>query len=295
MKTITVLSGKGGVGKSSIAASLAVLLAKKKRVMVADCDVDAPNLALCLGTDCMKFDWKNIETSEKAELIREKCEHCKACFENCSFNAIIWDRKKGIPIFNKFLCEGCGVCSLVCQSKAIKLKRVINGKIGVGKTSYGFKIVSGQLKIGESGSGEVVTAVRKQLLDSARKEGTDYAIIDASAGIGCPVIASVVGSDYVIAVTEPTPAAMSDLKRALEVVNHFKIHHGLIINRWDINKEFSEKIENFAKENNIPILEKIPYDKKFVEALINLTPIVVYDQRFEGLFSTILTKVLNSI
>ena len=292
MKTITVLSGKGGVGKSSIAASLAVLLARKKKMISADCDVDAPNLNLCLGLSCMKIDWKNIKTSEKAELIREKCTHCKACFENCKFNAIRWDEKRRIPVFNRFLCEGCGVCSLVCKPKAIKQKKVVNGKIGVGKTDYGFKLVSGQLKMGESGSGEIVTAVRKRLIETAKEEGMDFAIIDSAAGIGCPVIASVVGADYVVAVTEPTPAALSDLKRALEVVRHFKIPYGIVINRWDINKEFSKEIENFAKRNDITILEKMPYNKKFVDALVNLTPIVVYDKSFEKIFLNILNKII---
>ncbi|MBU4502059.1 MAG: ATP-binding protein, partial [Nanoarchaeota archaeon] len=222
MKTITILSGKGGVGKSSITASLAVLLSKRKKIITADCDVDTPNLALCFGLSYTKFSWKNIETSEKAELIRKKCVRCEKCFQNCNFNAISWDDKYNLPIFNRFLCEGCGVCSLVCNSNAIKLRKVVNGKVGVGKTKYDFKIVSGQLKIGESGSGEIVSIVRKKLLDLERKEEFDFALIDSAAGIGCPVIASITGADFVIAVTEPTPAALNDLKRALKVVDHFK-------------------------------------------------------------------------
>jgi MinD superfamily P-loop ATPase len=197
-----------------------------------------------------------------------------------------------MPLFNKLLCEGCGVCSLVCKPKAIRLKKVVNGKVGVGKTRYGFRMISGQLKIGESGSGEIVTVVRKKLLDVARKEDVEFAVIDAAAGIGCPVIASVVGSDYVLAVTEPTRAALGDLKRALEVVNHFKIPWGVVINKWDINKDFSKEIEKFAKKNKITVLGKIPYDKKFVEALISLTPIVVYDRSFEKLFLGILAKII---
>ena len=291
MKTIVILSGKGGVGKSSVVASLAVLLAKKKKIIAADCDVDTPNLALCLGLSYMKFSWKNIETSEKAELIRKKCLRCKKCFQNCNFNAISWDEKHNVPLFNKLLCEGCGVCSLVCDSKAIRLKKVVNGKIGISKTDYGFKIVSGQLRIGESGSGEIVSIVRKKLLDLKRKEGFDFALIDSAAGIGCPVIASVTGSDYVVAVTEPTPAALNDLKRVLKVVDHFKIPYGIIINKCSMNESFCRKIEEFAQKKGVPVLGKIPYDKKFVEALVDLIPIVIYEKGYEELFSNILAKL----
>jgi MinD superfamily P-loop ATPase len=286
MKKITVLSGKGGVGKSSIAASIAVLLARKDKIIAADCDVDAPNLALVLGL--RKFNKaEKIQTSEKAIVDYEKCSRCRKCFDNCYFNAIGWENK---PVINNLLCEGCGVCKLVCPENAVKLIRVENATVGYGKTNYGFKIVSGQLKIGESGSGKVVSYVKREAEKIGKKENAEIMIIDAAAGIGCPVIASVAGSDYVIAVTEPTPSGLSDLERALEVVMHFKIPVGIVINRYDINKPFTKKIEKFAKKRNIQILEKIPYDKKFVEALVRLKPIVVYDRKKIKIFENIISS-----
>ncbi len=295
MKTITILSGKGGVGKSSITASLSVLLSKSRRIITADCDVDTPNLALCLGLDCMKLSWENIKTSKKAELIKVKCTGCKKCFLNCNFNAISWNNKNNLPEFNKFICEGCAVCSLVCSSNAIRFKNVVNGKVGVSKTKYGFQIITGQLRIGESGSGEIVSIVRKNLLDFERKEWFDLALIDSAAGVGCPVIASVTGVDFVIAITEPMPAAFNDLKRALKVVDHFKIPYGIIINKYTINESFCKKIEKFAQKNNVPILGKIPYDKTFVEALVNFTPIVDYEKKYTKLFSDIVSKLIYLI
>ena len=285
MKKITILSGKGGVGKSSITASLAVLLAREKKIIVADCDVDAPNLALVLGLKKFQKS-ERIQTSEKAVIDYEKCINCKKCFENCYFNAIKWKDK---PIIHNMLCEGCGVCSLVCPENAIKLIKVENAEVGYGKTMYGFDIVSGQLKIGEAGSGKVVAYVKKKAERIGKN--SEIMLIDAAAGIGCPVIASVSGSDYVVAVTEPTPSALSDLSRALEMVNHFKISVGIVINRYDINKEFSRKIGDFARKQGIKILEKIPYDKKFVEALVNLKPIVVYDKSKIKIFQNIINNV----
>jgi len=145
--------------------------------------------------------------------------------------------------------------------------------------------------MGESGSGRIVMEVKRKAMEIARENDAELILVDSSAGIGCPVIASINGSDYVIAVTEPTPSALSDLKRGLKIVNHFKIPCGIVINKYDLNKEFSNKIERFANKNKIKILGKIPYNKEFVKALVNLKPAVVYDKRVELIFNKILNKL----
>ena len=286
MKALTVVSGKGGVGKSSIAASLAYMFSKDREVVTADCDVDASNLALILGV--RELDKKEeISTNEKAFLDREKCTSCGKCRDVCAFSAIKWDHEDNKPEINKYLCEGCGACELICPEGAYKLKEVKNAVVGESITDYGFPIVSGQLKMGESGSGKVVTEVKKR---AQGKEG-DLLLVDSAAGIGCPVIASVRGSDYVLAVTEPSPSGLSDLKRVLEVVDHFEVEAGILINKWDMNKEFSNKIEKFAGERNLPIVGKIPFDKRFVESLVQLKPIVEENKDYEDLFSDIIDKI----
>ena len=292
MKRITVLSGKGGVGKSMLTSSLAVLLAGERKIVAVDCDVDAPNLGLCLGLkDSMYDSWKEITTNKKAVLIKDLCSGCKKCLEICVFDAISWDKKLDKPVFNNLKCEGCGACLLVCPNNAIKLEEVKNAKIGIGRTKYGFPIVSGQMKMGESGSGKVVFSVKKKAQEIVQEEKSDLMLIDAAAGIGCPVIASIQGSDYVIAVTEPTPSALNDLKRALSVVQHFGIRCGLVINKFDLNTEFSKKIEKFATAHDIQLLGKMPYSRKFVEALVNLKPVVVYDESFEPVFNRIIGEM----
>ena len=177
----------------------------------------------------------------------------------------------------------------MCPKNAIELVNVDNAKIGYAYTKYGFKVVSAQLGIGASGSGKIVSEVKKKAIELA--DDAETMLIDSAAGIGCPVIASVAGSDYVIAVTEPTPSGFSDMKRALEVVNHFRIPYGIIINKYDINLDNTRKIEGFAKKNRSSILVKLPYDKSFVDALVNLEPIVSYNKRFGKLFDKIACKL----
>jgi len=286
MKKITVLSGKGGVGKSSVTASLAVLLSREKKIVAVDCDVDASNLSLILGIEKMEKETQ-ISTNYKSFLDEKKCVSCKKCLDICAFSAIEWDEEKNIPKVNKFLCEGCGTCQLICPNSAFSLKKVKNAVMSEAKTEYGFPIISGQLKMGESGSGKIVDLIKEE----AEKTNAEIMLIDSAAGIGCPVIASVRESDYIVAVTEPTPSALSDMKRALQIVEHFSIPYSIIINRWDLNKEFTKKIEEFAQRNNIPVIGKIGYDKKFIEALVNLKPVVVYEKNYEKLFSSILDKI----
>ncbi len=292
MKKITVVSGKGGVGKSMLSSSLSVLLAKEKKIVVADCDVDAPDLGLSLGMDEKDYDsWEDITTNKKAVLDEKRCTGCGKCRDVCAFGAISWNEKKKIPVFRSLFCEGCGACELICPEKAIRLEEVKNAMIGTGRSPYGFPLVTGQLKMGESGSGKVIYIVKDRASSLAADEKADIMLTDAAAGIGCPVIASVMGSDYVIAVTEPTPSALSDVKRALKIVSHFGIKSGLVINKFDLNPEFSRKIERFAESMGIKLLGKIPYDRRFVDALVNGKPVVVYEKKFESIFMDILKNV----
>ena len=296
MKVLTILSGKGGTGKTTLSASLAVLLAKKKKIIVADCDADAPNLGLALGLFDKNFlSWQKVQTNEKAVLDEKKCEGCKKCLEVCNFGAIGWNNKKNKPIFNSMLCEGCGSCMLICPNNAIKLVKVKNGKVGIANSKYGFKFISGQLKVGATGSGKIVSLIKDKTEKLGKKEKAEIMLADSAAGVGCPVIASIQGSDYVIAITEPTPSALNDLKRALRTVEHFRIPYGIVINKWDLNKNFSKKIEKFAEKYNIPLLGKIPYKREFVNALVNLKPVVIYDKKFTKIFQDILENTFNKL
>jgi len=265
---IVVASGKGGVGKSMLASSLALLFSKNKKIVACDCDVDAPNLGLWLGTtDYDKIE--KISTSMKAIIDQKKCIKCGKCENTCKFRAI---KKNKIFVVNPFLCEGCGACHLICPVNAIKLKSVKNGELRLKKTEYGFPLVSGQLYPGEAGSGKIVEQLRKKAENFAH----DVMILDSAAGIGCPVIASIRECDYAVLITEPTPSGFSDLKRILEVVNHFKINYGIVINKWDINSKLSEKIEKWSGKK---FLGKISYDKKVIDSIVDLKPVIFSDSK----------------
>lgn len=295
MKRITVFSGKGGTGKSTISSSLAVMLAKKKKIITVDCDVDAPDLGLCFGVTDKDYEWAPVQTGQKAELDESKCTHCQKCRNICRFGAIQWDEEKNQPIFNRMICEGCWACKLICPEKAIRMVDVENGRIGNAQTKYDFPIVTGQLKMGETGSGKIVLFIKTKAEKIAHNEQIEILLVDSAAGIGCPVIASINGSDFVLAVTEPTPSALSDLKKGLQVVEHFQIPYGLIINKHDINPDFTKKIEAFAKENKIPVIGKVPYDKEFVTALVNLTPAVEWNKKFKPIFEEMLENLEKMI
>jgi len=266
---IVVASGKGGVGKSMLTSALALLFSKERKIVACDCDVDAPNLGLWLGIT--EYDIiEKISTSEKAFINRKKCINCEKCVKVCPYGAI--EIKNGKIEINHLLCEGCGVCQMVCPKGAIEIKPVKNGEIRINTTKYNFPLISGKLYPGESGSGKIVEELKRR----AEEFDNEITIFDSAAGIGCPVIASVRGSDFAVLVTEPTPSAFFDLKRILEVVNYFKIPYGIVINKFDINQRISKKIERFAGEK---LLGKISYDKKVVDCIVNLKPVITSDSK----------------
>lgn len=289
MKTITIISGKGGVGKSSITASLGITLSKKYKIIMADCDVDASNLALVFGKKEKDFiEWKDISTKQKAVFNLDKCNSCKKCYNACNFHAIDWIDNK--PKLKNLSCEGCGIADVICPNDAISLEDVNNAKIGYVDTKYNFNIVSSQLNVGESGSGKLVAEVKEKVRTLA--QDSEIILVDSAAGIGCPVIASITGSDYCVVVVEPTPSSIFDMKKAIEIVKYFNISFGIIINKFDINKKYCERIKKFAENEDIKILGKLPYDKVFVKALVDMKPVVEISHLQKKLFNKISEKLV---
>ncbi len=269
---LVICSGKGGVGKSMLAAGLIILFAKEKRVTGVDCDVDAPNLSIWLG-GVKKWD-KTIKVfaSLKPEIDYSKCNLCGLCVKNCRFKALSF--LKGKIKLNPFLCENCGACEVICPQKAIRLKAFQNGEIRIKKIhkkgSQEIVLISGSLFPGETGSGKVVTEIKKQ----ADRFESDLQIIDSAPGTSCPVIASLQDADFAVLITEPTPSGFSDLKKVLKVVNHFNVPWNLVINKWDINPSLTQKIKNWASQK---LLGQISYDKKIIESVSFFRPILETD------------------
>jgi len=275
MKKITVVSGKGGVGKTSVTAALAYLYAQDKfKVVVTDCDVDAPNLAIIMKNQ--KVSESDIQSANIAVLNKDECTSCKKCYENCKFKAIKWNDDEQIPIISDFECEGCGVCSLICPAKCIQMIPIKTGTLISSNSVYGIPIVSGELLIGRGNSGKIVAEAKMAALKIAEANNSSVILNDGPPGIGCPVIASLSNSDYIIIITEPTPAAIHDLKRVLTLSWHFTKNIGIIINKYDLNLRSVSEIENLAANEKLEILGKIPLDDAMPHSLVQLVPIIEY-------------------
>jgi MinD superfamily P-loop ATPase len=265
MKQLTILSGKGGTGKTTITASFAVLA---KNAVVADCDVDAPDLHMLLHPEIIKT--QEFKGSKLAVIDKTKCVECGLCREKCRFDAITEDFT-----VDPISCEGCGVCTITCPVNAIKLTERISGHAYISKTKYGF-MAHAMLSPSESNSGKLVTLVRQNAKILTEKEDSDLIIIDGPPGIGCTVIASVTGIDAGLVVTEPTMSGIHDLERALQLLKHFNVQSFVCVNMYDINKDNTEKIVGFCEENGIKVVGKITFNPIITEAMVNGKPIVEY-------------------
>ncbi len=267
MKKITIISGKGGTGKTSLTASFAAIT--RNRAILVDGDVDAANLSLITGpTSSEKFEFR---ASRVADINKEKCEDCGLCFDLCRFAAI-----SGDYVVDPISCEGCGFCYHVCPHDAIRIREGLSGLWYISQTPYGI-LVHARLGIAEENSGKLVTTIRTRGEELAVSGNKEYIIIDGPPGIGCPVIASLTGVDAALIVTEPSVSGIHDLERILAVCRHFDVPAAVCINRYDLDEEQSAVIESYCLNENICIAGKIPYDKIFTEAMIQGLPVVEYD------------------
>lgn len=271
MKEIVVLSGKGGTGKTSIIASLAVLGGKD--LVLADCDVDAADMHLLM--DPKPILEEDFYSGKIAEIKEEGCTRCQECIDVCHFNAIHFDGNK--LIVNDLECEGCGYCYQICPTNTIVMKPRYAGKFYVSKTRIKNTLVHARLGIAADNSGKLVTKVRTEAKKIAQEQNKKYILVDGSPGIGCPVVASLTGANYVIMVTEPTLSGIHDLKRLFDLVRKFKIPLACIINKADLNTVITNKIKGFLLENEIELLAEIPYNSLFTKAITQGKTLVEID------------------
>jgi MinD superfamily P-loop ATPase len=261
MKQIVFISGKGGTGKSTVVASLSLLVYNK---IMADCDVDAPNLHLLLGG--RRLQENDYYGAEQAVIDSEACISCGICRDVCRFDAVSEDLKI-LPM----KCEGCGACVLACPANAILLSDMKTGQTYIDNTERG-TFSHALLDIGAEGSGKLVTEVKENLFGFIN--GEEWAIVDGSPGIGCSVIASITGADAVVVVCEPTKSGQSDMERVLSVAGHFGIPPYVCINKFDLNTDINAEIEDYCGKYEVPVIGRIPFEPKIVRALQSLkTPV----------------------
>ena len=265
MKQLTVISGKGGTGKTTLVASFAALAEGK---VLADCDVDAADLHLVLDPEEQQRE--TFIGGRAPHLDPEICVECGECRERCRFDAVTEEYR-----IDSVACEGCGLCATVCPVDAIEMRSVEVGEWFVSDTPYG-SMVHARLGIAEENSGKLVTMVRQQARLLGEEQGLDLVLIDGPPGIGCPVISAISGVDLVLAVTEPTLSGIHDLERILGVARHFGIPALVCVNKHDLNPENTERIRTFCAESGVEMVGVIPFDPTVIRALVEGKTIVEY-------------------
>jgi MinD superfamily P-loop ATPase len=272
MKTMTVISGKGGTGKTTVVTSFAALAKRDGvRIVLADCDVDAADLHILLQPEVKH---KEPFTGGRVAVIDQgRCINCGRCYQYCRFDAVMKldDRYEIDPME----CEGCGVCEYVCSANAITMPVREGGYWFISETLYG-PMVHARLGPGEGNSGRLVTVVRQAAEQIALEMDASYVIIDGAPGMGCPVIASVTNVDLVLVIVEPTLSGAHDMERVLRLAFHFGLKPLVCINKYDLNLAVTREIESLCAEAKVEVIGKIPFDESFVESLVDLKPAVEY-------------------
>lgn len=273
---ITVSAGKGGTGKTTVATNLALALRKEYNVEFLDCDVEEPDAGIFLKPDFDSSQPVNIKIPEVSD---EICTYCGKCSEACEFNAIA-TFGENVLVYPE-LCHGCGLCSLVCPVDAITEKDKKIGEIRMGKAG-GIDYFEGDLIVGEPMSTPIIKELKKKTSQDR------ISILDSPPGTACPVIESLHGSDFALLVTEPTPFGFHDLKLSVNVAREIGVPIGVVINRDGIG---DANVERYCKEENIPILLKIPNDREIAELYSNGIPFLDrlddWEEKFFQLFKSI--------
>ena len=249
MKTVAIISGKGGTGKTSLATAFAELA---RPVVFADCDVDAANAALLLPGEVTRDE--PFEAGFRAVIDPVQCAFCSLCVETCPAGAIRLDGHD--YRVDPLSCEGCGVCELVCEFSAISERTNRAGRLQVLESKTG-PLVHGLLRPAQDNSGKLVARVREVAREIAAVNGAELCLVDGPPGIGCPVHAALTGVDLAILVTEPTPSGEHDLGRALELCHHFQIPARVIINKADIDPQVTDRLK--AQTDRAPVVGHLPF------------------------------------
>lgn len=291
MKQLVILSGKGGTGKTSLAAAFAHIAFEglvSCRAVLADADVDAANLELALEPELESR--REFWGGKIPEVDRSLCIGCGLCEQVCRFEAI--SAADGEYWVDPIACEGCAACAYACPEGAIKMVDQLAGEAFYSRTRYG-PLFHAELRPAEENSGKLVTLVKQMGRLHAMENGYDLLIVDGPPGIGCPVISAVSGADLALIVAEPTAAGIHDMGRVLETVKHFNVPAMVCINKADLYPAGTAQIESYCAEQDIPTVGRIPYDHVVTAAMVQGIPVTAY--RPKGLVSERLSAIWNRV
>ncbi len=267
MKELVILSGKGGTGKTTVAAALAHLAAQEARLVLADADVDAANLELVVGAEVEER--HEFHSGKEAIVDPARCTACGRCAEVCRFGAIVPGERYAV---DGVLCEGCAVCFYQCPEEAIRMQGSMDGYWLRSRSRYG-PLVHGTLRAGRENSGKLVALVKEKARHLAEETGADLLLVDGPPGIGCAVIASLSGAGLALAVAEPTVAGFHDLERIVGVAQHFKVPVLVCLNKADLSPQQAAEVERFCVAEGIELLGRIPYDPAVTGAMVQGRPV----------------------
>ncbi len=271
LREYVIISGKGGTGKTSITASLAVLAGD---AVIADCDVDAADLHLVLKPTVKRREI--FKSGHEAVIQPEKCTGCGLCRDLCRFDAVVFDPQEDSYSIDPLACEGCSLCVHFCPAGAIAFPERVSGEWFASETRCG-PMVHARLGIAAENSGKLVARVREQARITARESGRNLLLVDGPPGIGCPVIASITGATAVLIVTEPTLSGEHDLKRAMSLARHFGLPTAVCVNKYDINLEMTEHIEHMAEQAGALLAGRVRYDNGVTRAQLEARTVVEGD------------------
>jgi MinD superfamily P-loop ATPase len=281
MKELVILSGKGGTGKTSLAAAFATLAAP---VVVADADVDAPDLHILLEPELRSQ--REFRAGFEARIRPGDCTSCGRCLELCHFDAI----SPGYVV-NPTACEGCGVCLEVCPAAAVDFVEKVAGEWYLSRTRVG-PMAHALLRPGEENSGKLVAVVRKAAQALAVEEDLSLILVDGPPGIGCPVISSLTGAAATLIVAEPTLTGIQGFARAADLAAHFGVPAALAVNKYDINADNAAALAREAERRDIPVVGRVPYDGAFTAAQRERKTVV---ERGEGAAAEALAEIWTAL
>jgi MinD superfamily P-loop ATPase len=271
MKQLVILSGKGGTGKTTVAAALAHVASQDLPIVLADADVDAANLELVL--DPIKREDHDFMSGQVAVIDLHKCAACGTCQDVCRFDAVLpGDRAYGV---DSLACEGCAACYYQCPEEAIHMEAQLAGQWFCSDTRFG-PLFHAHLFAGQENSGKLVTLVKQQARLLGLDTGAALMLVDGPPGIGCPVISASAGMDLALHVIEPTVSGVHDLERILGTTEHFGVPSLVAINKADLNLTRSEEIAAFCAERGVQLVGRIPYDTVVTEAMVQGRPVTDY-------------------
>ncbi|MGD8969539.1 MAG: ATP-binding protein [Anaerolineae bacterium] len=276
MKQLVILSGKGGTGKTTIAAALAHLASQELSIVLADADVDAANLELVL--EPVKREENEFWSGKRAFIDPEMCTACGICEAVCRFDAVLLPTETPFSYayqVDPLSCEGCAACFYQCPEDAIRMEEQRAGLWFRSASRFG-PLFHAHLFAGQENSGKLVTLVKQQGRLLASDSGAKLLLVDGPPGIGCPVISASAGADMALLVVEPTVSGVHDLDRILATTEHFGVPALAVINKADLNERRSDQVAAFCAERGVELVGRIPYNTVVTEAMVHGKPVTVY-------------------